>query len=119
MARDFLCTPAAGTGVERIFNGARDVCHYRRSRFRPDTIRALMILHHFDKSLFDQEVMLSALAQVLDLLDETVEAMEQEEAIRTRELQDQIEAEYISDDDSDSLAVAYATISSRRRRPIP
>ena len=74
-----------------------------------------MILYHFDKSLFNQEVMLSALAQVLDLPDKTVEAIEQEEAIRTRELQDQIEAEYISDNDSDSLAVAYTTISSRRR----
>ena len=56
---------------------------------------------------------------MLNLLDKIVKAIEQEEAIRTRELQDQIEAEYISDDDSDSLAVAYATISSRRCRPIP
>ena len=52
---------------------------------------------------------------MLDLPDKTVKAIEQEEAIRTRELQDQIEAEYISDNDSDSLAVAYATISSRQR----
>ena len=62
MARDFLYIPVARTRVKHIFNSARDIYYYHRSRFRPDTIRALMILYHFDKSLFDQEVMLSALA---------------------------------------------------------
>jgi hypothetical protein len=43
MARDFLAIPATGIGVERLFNSARDVCHYRRGRLLPDTIHAIMI----------------------------------------------------------------------------
>ena len=50
---------------------------------------------------------------MLDLLDKTVKAIEQKEAIWTQELQDQIKAEYISDNNSDSLAITYTTISSR------
>lgn len=44
MARDFLAIPSSGVGVERLFNSARDICHYRRSRLLPDTIHALMLL---------------------------------------------------------------------------
>ncbi len=43
MARDFLAIPASGVGVERLFNSARDVCHYRRGRLLPETIHAIMI----------------------------------------------------------------------------
>ncbi|KAJ9482154.1 hypothetical protein VN97_g11287 [Penicillium thymicola] len=32
LARDVLAIPATGAGVERLFNTARDVCHYRRMR---------------------------------------------------------------------------------------
>ncbi|KAJ5110730.1 hypothetical protein N7532_001265 [Penicillium argentinense] len=32
MARDILSIPASGAGVERLFNCARDICHYRRVR---------------------------------------------------------------------------------------
>jgi hypothetical protein len=45
MARDFLCIPLAGLGVERVFNFARDICHYRRARLLPTTIRALVLLY--------------------------------------------------------------------------
>ncbi|KAG0155346.1 hypothetical protein PDIDSM_921 [Penicillium digitatum] len=31
IARDILSIPASGAGVERLFNCARDICHYRRS----------------------------------------------------------------------------------------
>lgn len=30
LARDVLSIPASGAGVERLFNSARDTCHYRR-----------------------------------------------------------------------------------------
>jgi hAT family C-terminal dimerisation region len=46
LARDILSTPASGAGVERLFNCARDVCHYRRGQLKPSTIRSLM-LHQF------------------------------------------------------------------------
>ena len=32
LARDTLSFPATGAGVERLFNTARDICHYRRGR---------------------------------------------------------------------------------------
>ena len=28
LARDVLSVPATGAGVERLFNTARDICHY-------------------------------------------------------------------------------------------
>lgn len=43
LARDILAIPASGAGVERLFNCARDICHYRRGQLKPETIRELML----------------------------------------------------------------------------
>jgi hypothetical protein len=43
LARDVLSIPASGAGVERLFNSARDVCHYRRGSLQPQTISDLMM----------------------------------------------------------------------------
>ncbi|KAJ5264775.1 hypothetical protein N7505_007568 [Penicillium chrysogenum] len=43
LARDILSIPATGAGVERLFNTARDICHYRRGRLRSETIEELML----------------------------------------------------------------------------
>lgn len=43
LARDILSFPATGAGVERLFNTARDVCHYRRGRMKSQTIEELMM----------------------------------------------------------------------------
>ena len=56
MARDILAVPAAGVGVERIFNMARDICHYRRSNLKSDSIRDSMMLKLFDKIELDCEM---------------------------------------------------------------
>lgn len=32
-----------GAGVERLFNSARDICHYRRGSLKPKTIRDIML----------------------------------------------------------------------------
>ena len=53
MARDILSIPASGAGVERLFNCARDICHYRRGQLKPETIRDLML--HLCSSKFDLE----------------------------------------------------------------
>jgi hypothetical protein len=53
MARDILSIPASGAGVERLFNCARDVCHYRRGQLKTETIRDLML--HLCSSKFDLE----------------------------------------------------------------
>jgi hypothetical protein len=38
-----LSIPATGAGVERLFNTARDVCHYRRGSLNATTIQELML----------------------------------------------------------------------------
>ncbi|KAJ5379647.1 uncharacterized protein N7496_002075 [Penicillium cataractarum] len=43
IARDVLSIPATGSGVERLFNSARDICHYRRGSLKPKKISDLMI----------------------------------------------------------------------------
>ena len=43
LARDVLSVPATGAGVERLFNSARDVYHYRRGSLKPSTIQDLMM----------------------------------------------------------------------------
>ncbi|OQE58765.1 hypothetical protein PENNAL_c0360G08151, partial [Penicillium nalgiovense] len=43
LARDILSIPATGAGVERLFNSARDICHYRRGSLNPTTIQDLML----------------------------------------------------------------------------
>lgn len=49
MAQDVLAVPATSVGVERMFNMARDICHYRRGHLKPDTIRDLMLFKHFNR----------------------------------------------------------------------
>jgi hypothetical protein len=44
IARDILSVPATGAGVERLFNSARDICHYRRGSLQSSTIQDLMLL---------------------------------------------------------------------------
>lgn len=44
LARDVLSTPASGAGVERLFNSARGICHYRRGSLQPKTIQDLMMM---------------------------------------------------------------------------
>jgi hypothetical protein len=53
MAQDILPIPASGAGVERLFNSARDICHYRRGHLKPDTIKDLML--HLFSSKFELE----------------------------------------------------------------
>lgn len=53
LARDILSIPVTGAGVERLFNTARDICHYRRGSLKPETIRDLMMFMCISK--FDVE----------------------------------------------------------------
>ncbi|RAQ55326.1 hypothetical protein AFGD_012605 [Aspergillus flavus] len=43
LARDILSVPATGAGVERLFNTARDLCHYRRGQMKSETVEELMM----------------------------------------------------------------------------
>lgn len=75
IARDILATPASGAGVERLFNCARDVCHYRRGQLKPETIRSLM-LHLFASKFELQQTELEMIKEYLSsgevaILDQT------------------------------------------------
>ncbi|EED18125.1 hypothetical protein TSTA_118890 [Talaromyces stipitatus ATCC 10500] len=43
LVRDVLTVPATGSGVERLFNSARDICHYCRGSLKSRTIQDLVI----------------------------------------------------------------------------
>jgi hypothetical protein len=56
MARDILATPAAAVACEAAFSSGRDLCHYRRSKMKPETITRSMICKHYDRATIDQDV---------------------------------------------------------------
>lgn len=49
LARDIFSVPATGAGVERLFNSAWDVCHYRRGSLNATTIQDLMMFRCISK----------------------------------------------------------------------
>ena len=97
LARDVLTTPASGSGVERLFNSARDICHYRRGSLKPKTIRDLMMFMCTTK--FDME------SEQLFLIEEYLSAQETEVVREEKEIR-KAEEEFnpISDTEEDPLA---------------
>ena len=99
MARDVLAVPISTVGVERLFNMARDIYHYRRSRLKADTISKLMIMKHFDQASLEEET---------EAMDPELESerirREHEESDMRKDLEyaDDIDISDISDDESDS-----------------
>ncbi len=109
MARDVLAVPTSGVGVERIFNMARDICHYRRGRLDPETIRMLCIIKYYDRAVLleetrteDDDALTEASPQDIQhaeasVLDELTISSDEEEfdngfSPRTRQRQDQSQA---------------------------
>jgi hypothetical protein len=90
LARDVLSIPATGAGVERLFNTARDICHYRRGRLNSNTIEELMI--YLCTSRLDLEDEQAALLAEFFSRDE-IEAAKEEKDDRP----DEIELDPISD----------------------
>ncbi|KAJ5806683.1 hypothetical protein N7474_010275 [Penicillium riverlandense] len=79
LARDALSFPATGVGVERLFNTARDVCHYRRGRMKSDTIEDLMMFLCTPR--FDIEEQEAKLLEKFFSHDEILDAEEQDNTI--------------------------------------
>lgn len=100
LARDILCTPAAGVGTERVFNGARDICYFRRARMLPVTIRALTIVHHFEAfhPTSEQEAMIEDSTGLAEMTTTQLKAEEEE---RLTELKRAWTRDYISDVEED------------------
>ncbi|OQE00404.1 hypothetical protein PENVUL_c052G00054, partial [Penicillium vulpinum] len=90
LTRDILAIPATGVGVERLFNTARDICHYRRGRIKSETIEELML---FLCSLrFDLELYKAKELERFFSLNE-IEALREEKDDKL----DNVEFEQISD----------------------
>lgn len=76
MARDVFSIPATGAGVERLFNSARDICHYRRGSLNPTTIQDIMMFRCISSfEVENEELHDTALTQ-----EESEEANEHREA---------------------------------------
>ncbi|KAJ5378335.1 uncharacterized protein N7496_005744, partial [Penicillium cataractarum] len=43
LTRDILSIPTSSTSVERLFNYARDIYHYRRRQLKPEIVKALIL----------------------------------------------------------------------------
>lgn len=78
MARDILAIPIAGVGVERTFNFARDICHYRRGRLSPETITSIMLVRHAQIQEDHRTEVQHSLSGLIDTKDMSEEEMELE-----------------------------------------
>lgn len=106
LARDVLTTPASGSGVERLFNSARDICHYRRGSLKPQTIKELMLFMCTTK--FDVE------SEQLALIDEYLSTQEKQAKKEQKDAQKKEEEfDPISDDEEDISTTEASTESSQ------
>jgi len=116
MARDVLSIPATGAGVERLFNSARDICHYRRGSLKSSTIQELMMFMCTEK--FDIEEQQLAFLREYRTREENDWAVEEEQVPATQD-----DLEPISDNEENSSAPTRRTTSQpssnkRQRRAI-
>ncbi|OQD68421.1 hypothetical protein PENANT_c314G02656, partial [Penicillium antarcticum] len=98
LARDILSFPAIGVGVERLFNTARDIYHYRRGRMKSSTIEDLMMF--LCTSRFDIEEEEARLLKKFFSYDEIEAAKEEKD-----EKLDEIEIEPISDTEEQETTI--------------
>lgn len=114
VARDILSIPATGAGVERLFNSARDVCHYRRGRLSAKTVQDIMMFRC--KTQFDIEI--EELPDEDTSLDSMQEADEQREAELTTDIPEPIsDGEDSEDNDPVGLIEHEFIMESQLPRP--
>jgi hAT family C-terminal dimerisation region len=94
-ARDVLSIPATGAGVERLFNSARDICHYRRGSLNATTIQDLMMF--MCVSRFDIE------KRQLALISELLSEEEKEEANEEKDTEYLDDLDPISDNEEEDM----------------
>lgn len=104
-ARDVLCIPATGAGVERLFNSARDICHYRRGSLNATTIQDLMMFMCATK--FDLE------EKELALTSEFISEAELEEANEEKDTQFLDDLDRISDNDEDEVILTQEHLGTQ------
>ncbi|KAJ5318496.1 hypothetical protein N7476_004916 [Penicillium atrosanguineum] len=90
LARDVLTIHATGAGVERLFNTARDICHYRHGQLNSDTIEELMLF--LCTSRFDLNFQ-EAKEVAEDLLSDEIHVLREQSVEKPND----VDAEEISD----------------------
>lgn len=115
LARDVLSIPATGAGVERLFNSARDICHYRRGSLHATTIQDLMMF--MCTTRFDIEDKQLAFIKDFQTKEEIEIAREETDAQQPQEEF----LDLISDDEEDDLPsdqpeITMQPTSSKRRQ---
>lgn len=131
LARDILSISASGAGVKRLFNCARDVCHYRRGNLKPETIRDLM-LHLFsskfelEQSLLDlvKEYLSPGEAVILEQARKPVPSLENlepisddEEGNQEDEDEEKSGPDKVLEDELTSLQATNQSKQAQRKRP--
>jgi hypothetical protein len=137
-----MSIPATGAGVERLFNSARDVCHYRRGSLNPETVRDIMLYMcttRFDikeeqrlilqEYLLDHEI--AASTEALDVQTHAFEAISDDEEDVEICLDATPDAPLLSvvaagkrpavnsDDEEESDADEFADLDKNRASPLP
>ncbi|KAI3286490.1 hypothetical protein DTO002I6_8161 [Penicillium roqueforti] len=105
LARDVLTTPASGSGVERLFNSARDICHYRRGSLKSKTIQDLMLFMCTTK--FDME------SEQLSLMNDYLTTQETQTAKEEKDARNaECEFDLISDSEDERSAVVSQIVQT-------
>jgi hypothetical protein len=107
VARDIFSIPATGAGVERLFNSARDICHYRRGRLNPTTIQDLMLFSCTTQFEIEEEQL--QLSRSLEIPEEG----------ETEEISPQIDdVDPISDIEEDEEDLRQSVRAGKRRKSV-
>jgi hypothetical protein len=106
MARDMLCIPLAGVGVERVFNFARDMCGYRRGHLKPSTLRALLLVYHnqiaearIDEHQRELHSTMDTTVMTDEEIEHEIETRKAEIDLRLNDIDSWDQDQYISDDE--------------------
>lgn len=105
----------AGVGVERVFNYARDVCHYRRGQLKPETIRSLLLMYCHQTSESRVNISYSSLKDTININSMSDNDIEKE--IQAREDECKLQAQVVSSWDQDHfISDTEDNIPARTRR---
>jgi hypothetical protein len=107
VARDIFSILATSASVERLFNSARDVCHYRRGRLNPTTIQDLMLYSYTTRFEMEEEQLQLARSLEIPEEGETEEICPQTEDINP-----------ISDSEEDEEDLRQSVRAGKRRKSV-
>ncbi|CAG8428254.1 unnamed protein product [Penicillium salamii] len=131
LTQDYLAIPTTNTDVERLFNTARDIYHYRRDSLKSGTIEELMLYLYtskFDLNIQEAKELKQFFASneidaLMEEKDETPDDVEIDEISDTKEqgdlFRDLVEIDnYNLDGDDDDAAVPQLPSTYTQQRTL-